>query len=52
MADKSKQLLSILLDSLLKQFKSKKPDLMVIAGALQGLSSFLVNFSDDLKGGT
>jgi len=47
MSDKSKQLLQLLLESLKTQFKSKKPDMQIISGSLKGMSSLLVNFSND-----
>ncbi len=47
MFDKSKQLLTLFSDSLLKQFKSKKPDFQLIAGSVKGLTSLLVHFSGD-----
>lgn len=47
MFDKSKQLLTLFSDSMLKQFKSKKPDFQLIAGSVKGLTSLLVHFSGD-----
>jgi hypothetical protein len=49
MIDKSKHILLLIMDSLHKQFKSKKPDMQIIAGAFKGLRSFLVNFSSELS---
>ena len=47
MMDKSKSILQIYIESLIKQFKSKEPQMQVISGSLEGLCSFLVNFSGD-----
>lgn len=45
MEDKASQVLQILLDSLNKQFKSKKPEMQVISGAIKGMTSFLVHYN-------
>jgi hypothetical protein len=47
-ADKSKQLLALFVDTLNKQIKSKKPDFTLLTGAIRGLSSFLVHFHTEL----
>ncbi len=52
MSNKASQLLQIFLDSLHKQFKSDKPDMKIISGGIQGITSLLVNFSGDFLAGT
>jgi hypothetical protein len=44
MRDRAAQVLPLLVESLNKEFKAQKPEMQVIAGALRGMSSFLVHF--------
>ena len=49
MRDRAKQIMGIIIDSLTKQFKSKKPDMQLIAGAIKGLRAILFHFKQDLQ---
>lgn len=42
--DRASNILPLMVESLNKEFKSQKPEMQVIAGAMRGLSSFLINF--------
>lgn len=50
--DKQRNILYLLLEALNKQFKSTKPDLQIIAGALKGFNSFLEHFTPQFQNGT
>jgi hypothetical protein len=46
MTEKCNQLFTLYIETLTKQFKTKKPDLTVLVGAVRGFTSFLVNFAN------
>jgi hypothetical protein len=49
MIERMRQLLSLYMEALGEEFKSKKPELTVIAGALEGMSGVLVNARGDFN---